>query len=94
MRAVLESADDIVVVAEGGNGSEALQLVKEYAPDVLVLDINLPDKSGIPRIGRSAPGAYHEALHRARSRAGRDARRGSHNRKGSRLGCWSHEPRC
>jgi DNA-binding NarL/FixJ family response regulator len=47
MRAVLESADDIVVVAEGGNGSEALQLVKEYAPDVLVLDINLPDKSGI-----------------------------------------------
>jgi DNA-binding NarL/FixJ family response regulator len=47
MRAVLESSDGIVVVAEGGSGSEALQLVKEYVPDVLVLDINLPDKSGV-----------------------------------------------
>jgi len=47
MRAVLEASDDIVVVAEGGSGSEALQLVEKHAPDVLVLDINLPDKSGI-----------------------------------------------
>jgi two-component system response regulator DegU len=47
MRAVLELADDIVVVADGENGSEALQLVEEYVPDVLVLDINLPDRSGI-----------------------------------------------
>ena len=47
MRTVLELTDDIVVVADGGNGSEALQLVEEYAPDVLVLDINLPDQSGI-----------------------------------------------
>jgi two-component system response regulator DegU len=47
MRMILESADDIVVVAEGGSGSEALQLVEKHTPDVLVLDINLPDKSGI-----------------------------------------------
>ena len=47
MRTVLELADDIVVVADGGNGSEALRLVEEYTPDVLVLDINLPDRSGI-----------------------------------------------
>ncbi len=47
MRAVLEQADDILVQAEGGSGGEALQLVAEYVPDVLVLDINLPDESGI-----------------------------------------------
>jgi len=47
MRSVLEEADDIKVVAEGGSAREALQLVEEYFPDVLVLDINLPDKSGI-----------------------------------------------
>jgi two-component system response regulator DegU len=47
MRAVLASADDIQVVAYGKTGDEALRLVDEYAPDVLVLDINLPDKSGI-----------------------------------------------
>ena len=47
IRTVLESADGILVVAEGGSGNDALQLVEEYGPDVLVLDINLPDKSGI-----------------------------------------------
>lgn len=47
MRMVLESADDITVVAEGSSGCEALQLVEQYAPDVLILDINLPDKNGI-----------------------------------------------
>ena len=47
MRTILESSDDILVVAEGGNGGEALRLVTEHAPDVLVLDINLPDKNGI-----------------------------------------------
>jgi DNA-binding NarL/FixJ family response regulator len=46
MQTILESSDDIVVVAEGGNGNEALRLVEEHHPDVLVLDINLPDKSG------------------------------------------------
>jgi len=47
MRAVLELTDDILVVADGGSGSEALQLVEKYVPDVLVLDLNLPDHSGI-----------------------------------------------
>ncbi len=47
MRTILGSADDIVVVAEGGSGGEALRLVAECHPDVLVLDLNLPDQSGI-----------------------------------------------
>ena len=47
MRAILESAGDIVVVAEGRNAAEAFQVVEQHAPDVLILDINLPDKSGI-----------------------------------------------
>ncbi len=37
MRAILDHTDDIAVVAEGGNGEEALQLVEEFNPDVLVL---------------------------------------------------------
>jgi two-component system response regulator DegU len=47
MRTILEASDDILVVAEGGSGGEALRLVEEHHPDVLVLDINLPDQSGI-----------------------------------------------
>jgi DNA-binding NarL/FixJ family response regulator len=47
MKAVLEATDDVVVVAEGRNAVEALQIVEQHAPNVLVLDIYLPDMSGI-----------------------------------------------
>lgn len=47
MRSVLELDDGIHVLAEGGSAVEALDLVAEYHPDVLVLDINLPDQSGL-----------------------------------------------
>lgn len=47
MRAVLDAVDDIDVLAEGGDAKDALRLVDQLAPQVLVLDINLPDKSGL-----------------------------------------------
>ena len=47
MRAVLDAADDMTVVAEGVNGAEALQLVAQHCPMVLVLDVNLPDLNGV-----------------------------------------------
>lgn len=46
LRAVLETAKDIEVVSEGDCGADALRLVEETQPDVLVLDINLPDVNG------------------------------------------------
>jgi DNA-binding NarL/FixJ family response regulator len=47
MRAILDCTNDIRVVAEGGSGGEALHLVRTIAPDVLVLDVGLPDENGI-----------------------------------------------
>jgi DNA-binding NarL/FixJ family response regulator len=47
IRAVLQKAEDVLVAAEGGDGAEALRLAREYRPDVLVLDINLPDMTGL-----------------------------------------------
>ncbi len=47
MRAVLNGAGDITVLADGARGGDALRLVAEHHPDVLVLDVNLPDLSGI-----------------------------------------------
>ena len=47
MRTVLNHADDLTVVAEGARGADALRLVAEHRPDVLVLDVNLPDVNGI-----------------------------------------------
>ncbi len=47
MRAVLDQSPDISIVAEGSTGTEALRLVAQRQPDVLVLDVNLPDVNGV-----------------------------------------------
>jgi len=46
-RQVLESSDDIVVVGEADDGSAALAVIDELDPDVVLIDIRLPDRSGI-----------------------------------------------
>lgn len=46
IRNLLEKAADIEVVGEAQTGNEALQLVKTLQPDVLLLDMELPDLSG------------------------------------------------
>lgn len=47
MRAILDAADDVAVVGEGASGADALSLTEQHRPDVLVLDVNLPDISGL-----------------------------------------------
>ena len=47
IRTLLQQADDIVVVAETGNGSEVFKLVEQLAPDVLLLDMEMPGLSGV-----------------------------------------------
>ena len=47
LREYLESHDDIHIVAEAGNGREAMNLVRDHAIDVLVLDLTMPQFSGL-----------------------------------------------
>jgi RNA polymerase sigma factor (sigma-70 family) len=47
LRRVLEGEDDIEVIAEVDDGEDALQMAKGLAPDVLLLDINLPGMNGL-----------------------------------------------
>src|SRR5512136_1721020 len=52
LRALLEKAGDIEVVAEAADGQEALDLVERLLPDVLVLDIAMPHLNGVEAVGR------------------------------------------
>jgi DNA-binding NarL/FixJ family response regulator len=47
IRTLLQQAPDIDVVAETGSGVEVFRLVEELQPDVLLLDMELPDLSGV-----------------------------------------------
>lgn len=47
VRQLLESAADLEVIAEAGDGEEAQTLIQKHKPDVAVLDIQMPKASGI-----------------------------------------------
>ena len=47
VRRILEASGNIVVVAETDNGAEAIDLVHELHPDVAVLDIRMPEVTGV-----------------------------------------------
>lgn len=47
IRGVLEEIDGLEVVGEAGDGIEALGMVISLSPDVVVLDINMPERSGL-----------------------------------------------
>ena len=47
VRRALEGTPDITVVGEAGSGDQALSMLKELRPDVMICDVRLPDISGI-----------------------------------------------
>jgi DNA-binding NarL/FixJ family response regulator len=47
LRDVLRAEPDIDVIGESASGQEALELAHKLKPDVIVLDINLPDINGL-----------------------------------------------
>ena len=47
LRSLLEKQTDIEVVGEADNGRKAVQLAQEKKPDVVVMDVSMPDLNGI-----------------------------------------------
>jgi NarL family two-component system response regulator LiaR len=46
-RELLEQEEDLTVVAEAGDGEEAVRLAASYRPDVAIMDISMPKLDGI-----------------------------------------------
>ena len=47
LRALLERQPDMEVVAEAGDGRECVQLAARHSPDVVMMDVAMPDMNGI-----------------------------------------------
>ncbi len=47
LRALLEAEGDFLVVGEASDGVEALELVARFEPDVLIVDVMMPEMGGL-----------------------------------------------
>ena len=49
--AVLEGQPDMVLIAQASSGREAIERFRQHRPDVTLMDLRMPDMSGIEAIG-------------------------------------------
>lgn len=59
LKRLLDDVQEIEVLGEASNGQEAIELVKQFNPDVAILDINMPELNGIEtteKLRRDYPG--------------------------------------
>jgi len=47
LKAILQDFDDVEIVGEAENGAEAVELIKETKPDLALLDLQMPEVSGL-----------------------------------------------
>ena len=47
VRKLLETADNLAIVGEASSGNECIQLLGKLKPDILLLDLRMPDKDGL-----------------------------------------------
>ena len=67
---ILGAQADMEIVGEAGNGREAVQLAEELRPDVVVMDVAMPELNGIEATRRLAAVAAAYPRHRAQHAQG------------------------
>ncbi len=53
IRALLQNVPDVEVVAEAGSGHEALRKIEVFGPEVLLMDVALPEMNGLETTARA-----------------------------------------
>jgi two-component system LytT family response regulator len=56
LRLLLAADPEVSVVGEAGNGPDAVRLIREQRPDLLLLDVQMPELNGFEVLSRLAPG--------------------------------------
>jgi two-component system, NarL family, invasion response regulator UvrY len=83
LREALGQADDIEIVGEAGTAAETLAMIESARPDVILLDLSLPDRSGFEvlnelRVAETAPLVVVLTWHTEASYAARAIAAGAH----------------
>jgi two-component system, NarL family, nitrate/nitrite response regulator NarL len=47
LRKLLEVSDDVQIVGEASNGNECVKMLAKFKPDILLLDLRMPEKDGL-----------------------------------------------
>ena len=55
LRAILEADSDAVVIGEAANGREAVHLIAKLAPDLVLLDVQMPEIDGFSVVAQLDP---------------------------------------
>jgi two-component system, NarL family, response regulator DegU len=50
LKQILELENDIIVVAQAANGNDAVKLARDVKPDIILMDINMPESNGLQAI--------------------------------------------
>ena len=50
LRMLIDAQTDMTVVAEAQNGNEAIQIAPKTSPDVVILDVTMPERGGLHAI--------------------------------------------
>src|SRR4051794_39726585 len=81
LSALLTSLTDTTVVGEAANGEQAVALAASTTPDVIVMDLNMPDMNGV------------EATRHILAKPAEHRRAGADHVRGRRVGLCRHESR-
>jgi signal transduction histidine kinase len=85
LRSLLESYEDVVIVGEGSDGDEAIELVEQLRPALVVMDLNMPKKNGIEATARIKARWPETVVIGLSVHAGEEARRAIMNAGGAVL---------